>query len=734
MPLMSIGAPDAVRAARAFLFASVSALALAPAPGIAQQVPDAAGEKAIKLAPISVEDTAPSTTGDQSPPAYAGGQVARGGRIGVLGNQDMMDVPFSVTSYTDETIRNQQAETIADVLANDPSVRTGYSYGNFGELFVIRGFPLFGEDIAVDGLYGDAPRQIVGTEMYERVELLKGANAFLNGVAPTGTGIGGSINLVPKRAGDDPLTRVTTTYETSSRVGVHVDAGRRFGPDNAFGARTNLVARDGETAIEDEERRTLLASLSLDYQGEKARLFLDAAHQEMRIDQGRPVVFVNSGVAVPEAPSSSGNYAASWSYSNLKDSFGQARGEYDLTRSVTAYAQAGVRRMREDGAYASPHVTNADGDATLNRLNVPREDLNLSGQAGLRSEFTTGPVTHSLNTGIAGLSQENHNAYEFGSTQSTNIYDPVAVAYGSTTFAGGDFDDLPLVSRTRLNSLFASDTVGAFDDRLKVTVGVRDQRLVVKGYDRTSGAETSSYDESAVTPFVGAVVKVTKQVSVYANRIEGLAQGPEAPSAATNAGEIFAPYKSTQYEVGAKLDMGSFGAGIAVFQTSQPSGVTDPDSLVFSVDGEQRNRGLELTVFGTPMAGVRLLGGVTFLDAELSKTAGGTNDGHDAVGVPDYQLNVGAEWDLPFLPGVTVSGRVLHTGPQYLDAANTQEVESWTRLDLGARYKTELYATPVTLNLFVENVTDESYWASAQGGYLTQGDPLTAKLSLSASF
>lgn len=32
--------------------------------------------------------------------AYAGGQVARGGRMGILGSVDMMDSPFSGTSYT----------------------------------------------------------------------------------------------------------------------------------------------------------------------------------------------------------------------------------------------------------------------------------------------------------------------------------------------------------------------------------------------------------------------------------------------------------------------------------------------------------------------------------------------------------------------------------------------------------------------------------------------------------
>ncbi|MCA1772159.1 MAG: hypothetical protein LC677_05880 [Halomonas sp.] len=36
--------------------------------------------------------------GDTPPPAFAGGQAAAGGRVGLLGEQDAMDVPYNVIS------------------------------------------------------------------------------------------------------------------------------------------------------------------------------------------------------------------------------------------------------------------------------------------------------------------------------------------------------------------------------------------------------------------------------------------------------------------------------------------------------------------------------------------------------------------------------------------------------------------------------------------------------------
>lgn len=62
-------------------------------------------------------------------------------------------------------------------------------------MFVIRGFQLNGDDISLGGLYGVTPRQLISTDVLERVEVFKGANAFLNGASPTGSAIGGGINL-----------------------------------------------------------------------------------------------------------------------------------------------------------------------------------------------------------------------------------------------------------------------------------------------------------------------------------------------------------------------------------------------------------------------------------------------------------------------------------------------------------------------------------------------------------
>jgi len=738
------------------LLASVSIIAVMATPAYAQDTPpqqnaqsDDTGDtattekdSAINLDPIRVEGEANATAGDPTPPVYAGGQVATGGRAGVLGNKDNLDIPVSITSYTSEVIKNQQADTLADVVDNDPGVLTSYSYGGSGDRFMIRGFVLDGDDVMLDGLYGTAPRQLIDMSMYDRVEVVKGASAFINGMAPSGSGIGGGINLIPKRATDDPITSVTTFYEMNSQTGGHVDFGRRFGKDNQFGIRANLKYSDGETAIDDEDRNSQIGSLSFDYRSDDTRITVDAGHNEKNIDHGRTSVNLASALtSIPDAPDASHNYNADGTWVDLEDSFVQGRVEHDVNDYLMAYAAAGTRHMEESGIYSTPTITGTDGTMTYGGSTIVREDTTNSALTGARVKFETGVVKHELNAGVSYLQNKSHQAWAFSPSASAftgNIYGPTPTGYPALAAPSGNLSDPGLRNINELTSYFLADTVSFLDDRLSVTGGIRRQSVNTKQFSLTSGAQSSNYDADEYTPMVGIVGNVTDQVSVYANYMESLSPGETAASAAsdatlTNPSEQLAPYTSEQYEIGAKADFGSFGGSVALFQISKPFSYKNA-SNTFAADGEQQNRGVEFQVFGEPVTGTRILGGITVYDAELSDTQNGTNDGNTPIGIPDYVAKLGIEYDLPFLEGATINARAVHTASQYVNATNTLSIPSWTRLDLGARYTTEVHEYPVTIRANIENVTDSDYWASANGGYLTMGAPLTAKISLTADF
>jgi iron complex outermembrane receptor protein len=154
------------------LCCSLSLAAHAAPPVTPQDANNSQDGNTVELGATNISADAPAP--NALPPVYAGGQVARGGQLGVLGNQDIMDMPFSMSSYTEKLIRDQQAETVGDVLLNDASVRQASGYANQAQVFVIRGLQLNGDDISFNGLYGILPRQIMSTDALERVEVFKG--------------------------------------------------------------------------------------------------------------------------------------------------------------------------------------------------------------------------------------------------------------------------------------------------------------------------------------------------------------------------------------------------------------------------------------------------------------------------------------------------------------------------------------------------------------------------------
>ncbi|RAK52750.1 TonB-dependent receptor [Phenylobacterium deserti] len=713
---------------RLFSSSSVAALVLIAAPPVLAQT-DAPEVEAVVV-----------TGGSQVelPGAYAGGQVARGGRVGLFGALEVMDTPYAVTSYTQQLMLDQQARSVADVLQNDPVVRVAKGFGNFQELYVVRGFPVYSDDMAYNGVYGILPRQFVAAEFLERVEVFHGANTFLNGAAPGGSGVGGAFNLVPKRAPDAPLTRLTAGWETGGQLYGAADVARRFGD---FGARLNLARRDGEQAIQGQQRELGVAALGLDYRGERFRFAADVGLQDHHIDAPRPSV--TPAGAIPEPPSADSNFAQPWTYTDERQLFGVVRGEVDLTDTFSAWAAVGGRDGEEQNVLANP-TAQASGVTSAYRFDNRREDAVVSADIGLRAQLQTGPVGHRLVVSASSVSLKSRNAYAFSNFAGFpgSLYAPTAVAPPVPNFfVGGSFDAPHVTERTENGSLAIADMLSFLDGAVLATVGLRRQEIETASFDYNSGAELSRYKSDAVTPAFALVYKPSQQLSLYANYSEALVPGQIAPATSggvpiVNAGEVLEPFRAEQVEAGAKYDAGRFGGTLSVFNTTMPSAVVE--NARFTAGGEQQNRGVELSVYGEPVEGLRVIGGATWLDTEIARSATAAFQGRSAIGVPDFQASLNAEWDVPAAEGLILEGRITHTGSQWANGLNTVALDAWTRLDLGARYALQVAGQPITVRARLENVTGEDYWASAGGypgaNYLVLGAPRTLLVSASVDF
>ena len=682
---------------------------------------------------------------DGLPDAYEGGQVATGSRVGILGNQDIMDTPFSTTSYTNEYIANQQAQSVGDLLKKDPTVRVARGFGNFQEAYFMRGFITTSDDTMFNGLYGILPRQYIATELFERVEVQRGASAMLNGAAPSGGNAGGTINLLPKRASNAPLRQLTLGYGQGDQGKVAVDVSDRFGTEDAFGVRFNAAYQDGDSAIDDESSTLGLAALGLDYKGEQYRLSADLGWQDNKLKETRPSVNLGGVSSIPKAPDGSKNWAQPWTYSDEKDIFGTIRGEYDFNDNLTAYGAYGMRSGEEENSLSGLTVNNANGAGTTARFDNIREDKVQSAELGLRGQWQTGKIDHDWVIAADLYDQEEKGAYAFEDGRPTNLYSPTKYRDNSWSDSDpfyGNANNPTLTNEKKLQSFALADTFSLFDDKLKTTLGVRHQNIQTASYNPDTQAQTSNYDESRWTPSIGIVYQPNVDWSFYGNYIESLAPGKTAPQTnnsapVTNAGQALNPYVSEQTEIGVKYDNGLIGSSLAVYRTDTARDYIDASNTLISA-GKNRHQGVELTVFGSPSENMRLNAGVSYLSAKQKDTGDAALDGNKVIGLPTLQSNVNLEYDVAALEGLTLTGDIIHTGARYADNANTLKVDGYTTLDLGARYKTVLAGQDVTLKGMVINVTGEDYWQSVGGytdaGYLNAGEPMALKVSATFDF
>jgi len=674
------------------------------------------------------------------PPAYAGGQVARGATIGILGSKDFMDTPFNVTSYTAQTMKDQQADTLFDVLANDPSVRFATPSGQTNENYKIRGFDVNYQHLYFNGIAGLAPNHRVPVEFLERVEVLKGPSSFLYG--GVSTSVGGAINLVPKRAGEEDITNFTTSYASSSQFGGHIDIGRRFGENKEWGIRFNGLYSDGDTTTDDQSRKRLLGALGIDYRKDRWRLSLDAYGTQDYYDGGLISMYNLTTYGHVKAPDGSTNLfkGASGGERNNGILF---KGEHDIQDNLTAYGSYGKLSSNATGFINGNHVLRVQSDGSAVLRGIYKQWFwtdTTAADIGLRGTYQTGAVKHQVILGANFQDTDFSNAYASTAlNMATNIYNPVSIAdlYNSLSVGKGN-----KTSVTELSSYLLADTLSFDEEKVQLMVGIRRQNVKQTSYtyanqNLATGSLTkiTKYDSDANTPMVGLIVKPWgESVSLYANYIEALSAGTVVGTTYDNAGQVLAPYKSKQHEFGIKWDKGEFANTLAFFQIEMPSYMTTNN--VYSYDGRQKNRGIEWNTFGYIAKNLRLLGGIAYTDGELVRSNTVANNGNTPFGVPKWTMNAGVEWDTPWNQDLSLSLRAVYTSSQYANNANTVEIPSWVRYDIGARYKTVINKTPVIYRLNVENLFNKHYWAglASNEGIVTLGSPRTVKLSATMQF
>lgn len=671
---------------------------------------------------------------------HADGRIADQSNLGALGEKATIDTPFTVTTYTDKLIEQQQASTIGEVLKNDASIRTTTNQGHLNENFKLRGFDVNHEDMNYNGFYGVAPYGRMPTDFLESVTVLKGPNALVAGVAPTGS-VGGVIIANSKRA-DKELTRISTSFEDDSYYKSGFDISRRFGDQKQFGVRINGSYADGEHFIDGMNDRQALGAIAADYTTDKLKINFDSYAIRENRKGGSPAMVAmggrNSINQVIAAPKGDSNFFSNLE-GNTESQFVGLSGEYKFTPDFKTFAGIGYIEKSYDGHLFGTRmiVNKTDGTASSQYYRVGSEEHNTAANAGFETKFKTGSIQHTLGLRADYLTRQ--YTQHKGATQktfTTNLYHPTTTGTMPDTYPEIiPYGDNEYVSYT------LTDQVSMLDDKLQLILGARYQDIDTKNLVKKTG-----YSEDKVSPSIGIVVKpFGENLSFYTSYVEGLSEGATVDATLEkvdpNAGKTFAPYQTKQYEIGSKYQLGSWLHTLAIYQIEKPGLLVSPyaDSshptfTQITTDGaESRSRGVEWSFSGNVIDNLSVMGNLAYIDAELTKSA--TNQGKKVYGVPDFTASLGLDYSVPKIDGLNVNARASYVSDQYLNDDNSLELPDYTIVDLGARYQTKLGGVNTTFLANVDNVTNKKYWEGAfNSNYALIGAARTYKVGVTFDF
>lgn len=649
--------------------------------------------------------------------------------LGPLGRGSFQDTPFSLNAISAELIKNTQAVNSTEALKYVPTVYSNTGSSQITPYFTLRGFSAstWSYNMAVDGMRSFDIYQPM--EDKERIEVMGGASSFLYGV----TSPAGVVNYLIKRPTAMPLREVTLgRYDRQTYGQIDVGGPLAFNPDLAY--RFNLAYGDkGDTGIDHQTQERQVWSGALDWKINPAtKLALDASWSKRELDYAQALFMTTAAIGIPAAPDATKNFGASYT------------GAVDATTRFGVGLESRLNDIFSVRARA--RHSDIEREFILNRVVWQNSNLDYKWRLDsqqkfhtyvdqyalfLDADFATGPLVHKVT--IGGSQDDFDKGYDgarsqtFATVYPGNLYGSPAAPSYSVPSAGAS-----VAQRTKYGTLMLIDQI-TLGEQWGMMLGATQGHVDDKGYSKnvtTGVVTTTAYEKDKTTPAISLSFKPVPALTTYISYVEALQQA--APSTSTgNAGTIFSPYVSKQKETGVKASLAGLSLNLAYFQIDQANQFIDPTTQITSQDGREIHKGWEFSLSGKASERLTLVGGFTALDARVDKAT--ANVGKTPQGVPERMARLYAEYDLPAVPGLVLTGGASYTGKVPWDAANTLYVNSVTIWDAGLRYQTRAFEKEMTWRLGISNLGGKDYWTT-RSGILYLGSPRTLSLSASLAF
>ncbi len=682
-------------------------------------------------------------------------------------NTPIMDTPVSIQVVPQQVILDQQATTLARAVDNVSGVRSfDASYVGGNDRFQIRGFDT--NFVYVDGLR--IQNALPGTSSLinvDRVEVLKGPAAILYGRADPG----GIVNIVTKKPLAYRQTSVSQAFGSYGFYRTTLDTTGPMTKDETILYRVTAEADLDHTFRETDYYRNYFISPVVQWNISNATQItvnLQYSHQAIPFDAGQiaytrynplsaffgegPVAFLPRGRTFNEANSSSRvdylKFGYNWSHNINND--------WTLTNRFEGL-------QYEDHSFlVVPTGFNAQNPTLLNRSAIANNDArhSVTTNLDLTGKFDMLGVGHTVLIGGDYLLDRSFNSF-FGFSR----FPQSAVNYNFPVYTfAPTYNWLYKNSNAGLTALARQQWLGFYvQDQMRLPynffllAGARYDRAVSNSNPFDGKGERLANNSQRVTPRVGLLWRPIEVFSVYGSYTEnfGAAGGRAGPAAQQ---QILPSQTATQWEVGAKTELFDkrLTGTLALYDLRKTNiAVPDPDPVRASqgyriINGEVRNRGIELDVSGEILPGWRIIGGYSYIYSVVTKDSGVIRDplgttvsvnGFQGFTPPDVSRHMGSvfttyEMQDGDLKGLKFGGGVNGRTKAYGDSLNSFHVPSYAIFNLMASYAWNFSGYKLTGQMNVDNLADTRYYPSGFRGPLqvSVGAPRTIKAQLRVDF
>ncbi|HAZ6062445.1 TPA: ferrichrome porin FhuA [Escherichia coli] len=670
--------------------------------------------------------------------------AARQSATGTKTDTPIQKVPQSISVVTAEEMALHQPKSVKEALSYTPGVAVGTrGASNTYDYLIIRGFAADGQsqNNYLNGLkmqgnfYNDA---VIDPYMLERAEIMRGPVFVLYGKSSPG----GLLNMVSKRPTTEPLKEVQFKAGTDSLFQTGFDFSDALDDDGVYSYRLTGLARSANAQQKGAEEQRYAIAPAFTWRPNDKTNFTFLSYFQNEPETGYYGWLPKEGTVEPlpngkRLPTDFNEGAKNNTYSRNEKmigySFDHEFNDTFTVRQNLRFAQNKVSQksvygygMCSDPLYSSnpssspcANVPQSQWGHTLTRQYViDNEKLeNFSVDTQLQSKFATGSVDHTLLTGVDFMRMRNDIDSWFGyagSVAPSDIYnlDRSDFDFGAHPNPSGPYR---VLLKQKQTGLYVQDQ--AQWDKVLVTLGGRYDWADQSSFNRDYGNK-SERDDKEFTWRGGVNYLFDNGVTPYFSYSESF-----EPASQTDAnGDLFAPSKGKQYEVGVKYvpeDRPIVVTGALYQLTKTNNLMADPNGSLFSVEGgEIRARGVELEAKAALSASVNLVGSYTYTDAEY--TTDTNYKGNTPAQVPKHMASLWADYtffDGP-LSGLTLGTGGRYTGSSYGDPANSFKVGSYTVVDALVRYDlARVGMAGSNVALHVNNLFDREYVASCFNTY-----------------